>query len=322
MGKDSKIEWTHHTFNPWTGCKKVSPACANCYAVNTPPVRMARSRGLELWGDTSRMVASETMWKQPLAWDRAAEKAGQRHRVFCASLADVFEDFTGNVVTNDEKAYPGGLEVARKRLFSLIQSTPSLDWLLLTKRPENISQMVPGWCSMTGNWPKNIWVGTTVENQDVANKRLPYLMRLTAKVLFVSMEPLLGNVNLDYINTGNMCWMDVINGMEATYVSQNSCRPLDWVIVGGESGKNSRITHIDWIRNIRRLCSQGNIPFFYKQHGDWCEFSQLPDGALWELDREPTVTMADGHNSYHNVGKKLAGRTLDGHIHSELPCVS
>src|SRR5262245_34580602 len=149
MAKDSKIEWTHHTFNPWWGCERVSPACKHCYAE-----AWARRLGMTLWEKGApRRVMSDAYWRQPLQWDAAARDAGTRARVFCASMADVFED-------RDD------LDPARERLWSLIAATPNLNWLLLTKRPQHVSEMVP-WGE---RWPDNVWLGTTVENQRWAEK--------------------------------------------------------------------------------------------------------------------------------------------------------
>ena len=154
MAKNSRIEWTTHTFNPWWGCVKLSPACKHCYAES-----WARRVGKSVWGTKApRRFFGDKHWSEPLKWNNEAAHAGIRARVFCASMADVFED-------RDE------LDVWRERLWRLIAETPALDWLLLTKRPDLVSKKTP-WGK---NWPSNIWLGTTVENQRWANKRLPVL---------------------------------------------------------------------------------------------------------------------------------------------------
>ena len=159
MSENSKIEWTDHTFNPWSGCVKVSPACQHCYAAALPPAYRRNA----VWGaHTDRMPASDSYWAQPLAWDRKARKEGVRRRVFCASTADVFED-------------RADLDPLRERLWDLIQKTPNLDWLLLTKRPEVMFK----W-SQSHPWPVNAWAGTTVESQDWADRRIPWLLRVPA----------------------------------------------------------------------------------------------------------------------------------------------
>lgn len=131
MGVTTGIAWTDHTFNPWIGCAHVSPGCDHCYAEAGTSARIARGRGLPLWGEgAARQVTSPDYWKQPLRWDRAAAKEGVRRRVFCASLADVFEDRRD-------------LDAARCALWDMIEQTPNLDWLLLTKRPQNVLRLAP-----------------------------------------------------------------------------------------------------------------------------------------------------------------------------------
>lgn len=172
MGKASKIEWTHHTFNPWIGCARVSPGCEHCYAET-----MSNHRGWAKWGvHGTRKMMSDAYWREPLRWEREAEAKGEPRRVFCASLADVFEERPE-------------LEAPRARLYSLVRATPHLAWLLLTKRPENVDRLGPV-------WSPNVWLGTTVEDQRRADERIPHLTRSGAHVKFLSCEPLLGPVDL------------------------------------------------------------------------------------------------------------------------------
>lgn len=205
MGEHTEISWCDHTFNPWIGCAKVSPACTNCYAEVSTPARTARARGLELWGPKAeRRVTSDTNWREPLRWNRAAERNGRRSRVFCASLADVFED-RPNPMPGFH--YDDVLRKARARLWRLIFETPHLDWLLLTKRPENADRLATQawgdeWGYAThddvpvGPWLSNVWLGTTVEDQRRADERIPHLLATPAAVRFLSCEPLLGPVDL------------------------------------------------------------------------------------------------------------------------------
>lgn len=265
MGTDTKIEWAHHTFNPWSGCEKVSAGCANCYAAALPPGMRRHAE----WGkDRPRVVASESYWRQPLTWNRAAAKAGERHRVFCASTADVFE-------ANEE------LDDDRARLFFLVKVTPHLDWLLLTKRPE---YAVEWWRRQTGQaWPANAWIGTSVEDQRAADERIPHLLKLPARVRFLSCEPLLGAVDLDKLwchncetdehirfdapgqpwcvecdsEAGPAGWLDSLADERQAGIS--------WVIVGGESGRHARPMHPDWPRALRDQCTAAGVAFFMKQ---------------------------------------------------------
>jgi protein gp37 len=219
----TKIEWSHHTFNPWGGCDRVSEGCANCYAA----ILAERFPDLHgTWGpDGDRIVHGDDYWQQPLKWDRSARRDGQRHRVFCASMADIFED------------RPDLVE-PRARLFTLIDQTPHLDWLLLTKRPQNILQMWPD-----SRRRANVWLGTSTENQSRLDERWPSLQacRHLSPVLYLSLEPLLGPVILPV--------------------------GIDWAIIGGESGAKARPFDPDWVRNFLRQCSTLGIPPFVKQLG-------------------------------------------------------
>lgn len=227
MSADSKIEWTDHTFNPWWGCSKVSPACKNCYAE-----AFARRVGQSVWGDgAARRLFGDKHWAEPVKWNAAAAKEGVRRRVFCASMADVFE------------ARPE-LDEQRARLWSLIEETPSLDWLLLTKRPENIREMVPGTWLATAR--PNVWFGATVENREEALRRIPLLLDVPAVVRFLSCEPLLEAIGL-------RPWL-----ME---------RKIHWVIVGGESGHHARPFEIKWARDIVDACACAVVACFVKQLG-------------------------------------------------------
>lgn len=277
MAEQTSIEWCDHTFNPWTGCTKVSPGCRNCYAETL----RARFGHDDEWGPNGvRTRTSESYWRQPLKWDRAAAEAGVRRRVFCASLADVFEDRPE-------------LDEWRSDLWELIQATPNLDWLLLTKRPEHIPLLASGLlrctlCSeppthpfnlrctcgearITQLLPSNVWVGTSVESQNVA-KRVDFLRAVPAHVRFLSCEPLLGPIDF----------------------GPEGLAGIGWVIVGGESGPNARPMHPEWVRSIRDQCVAAGVPFLFKQWGEYDE-----NGV--------------------KVGKKKAGRIVDGRVWDEYP---
>jgi protein gp37 len=159
--ENSKIEWTDNTFNPWIGCQKVSPGCDHCYA----EAMMDHRYGKVQWGPHGeRKRTSEENWKKPLRWERQASESGRRIRVFCASLADIWD----NKVPRDWRA----------DLFGLISETPNLDWLLLTKRPSNIERMVDKAISNMKSWPwPNVWLGTTAEDQEHYDQRGPFLAR-------------------------------------------------------------------------------------------------------------------------------------------------
>lgn len=244
MAENSKIEWTDHTFNPWIGCTKVSPACDHCYAEGWAK----RTGQAGLWAGERRRT-SVANWKQPYKWNNQTPLDGPRPRVFCASLADVFD----NQVPQEW----------RRDLFAMIRETPNLDWLLLTKRPQNIVKMLPGdW----GDGYPNVWLGTTVENQAEADRRIPHLLNAAARIRFLSCEPLLGPVNLTSIDpTGGQRAIGA-SGWSAIWKDNSLGRPwLDWIIVGGESGGGARAIDEDWIERIRDDCERSDIAFFMKQ---------------------------------------------------------
>lgn len=279
MGENSKIAWTDATFNHVRGCTKVSEGCKFCYA----EAGSKRNPGtLGVWGPNgTRVVASEAMWKEPVKWDRLGTEAGERRRVFCASLADVFEDWDGPMVNasgevlrrhstfSDRWWSPCGLPVdpitmtdVRRRLFELIEWTPNLDWLFLTKRPENVMRMVPD--DWIGQFPSNVWMGTTVENKEAALKRLPELCSIPARIRFISAEPLLENISDEiapYLGTGYVMGDYSGPGYEIPGIHQ--------VIVGGESGSRDKARSFDlaWARRIRDVCEINQISFFMKQMG-------------------------------------------------------
>lgn len=229
MGEKTDIAWCDHTFNPFIGCSKVSAGCAHCYAETIMDTRLHKVQ----WGPQgTRIRTSATNWKQPLAWDRKAARNGVRRRVFCASLADVFED------------HPSIQSEWRTDLFYLIMETPNLDWLLLTKRPQNILSMVPD--SWDIKFPDNVWMGTTVEDQEAADERIPLLMKVPAKFHFLSVEPMLGPVY-------------IYNGSEYG--------PVEWVICGGETGREARAMREEWVLDLRWQAQILDIPFFFKQWG-------------------------------------------------------
>ncbi|MET3514309.1 protein gp37 [Pseudacidovorax sp. 1753] len=315
MAENSKIEWTDHTFNPWTGCTKVSDGCDLCYAEG-----WSKRAGAKVgkWGPGApRVRTTPANWAKPIKWDAQAKAEGLRFRVFCASLADVF----------DNEVDPAW----RRDLFKLIAETPNLDWLLLTKRVGNVIRLVdeiadlprPGshagdllahqW--RTGNPPKNVWLGATICNQPEADRDISKLLAVPATKRFLSMEPLLGPVSFEglFANRGNPA--DGTNVLEA----------LDWVIVGGESGHSARPMHPDWARCLRDQCAQAGVPFLFKQWGEWQIASEANghfdsdmsrNAAIWlDVDGKTAKPSSTGlRNAYAmvKVGKKAAGRLLDG----------
>jgi protein gp37 len=232
---ETTIAWCDFSFNPWIGCSKVSPGCDHCYAE-----AWSKRSGLVKWGEARRRTSAAN-WRAPLKWNREAAAAGVRRRVFCASLADVF----------DNEVEPQW----RHDLFALIHETPHLDWLLLTKRIGNATKLVDQ--DVFRSLP-NVWIGATVVNQEEVDRDIPKLLAVPARVRFLSMEPLLGPVNL--------AGYDHIDGLN----QGNAIRLIDlvdWVIVGGESGPGARPCAVEWIEGIVEQCQQANTAVFIKQLG-------------------------------------------------------
>lgn len=373
--QDTKIEWATHTFNPWMGCTKVSPACKNCYAERDTDKRF----GTVQWGPNgTRVLTSDANWNKPFKWDKQAaddafshesEKAlydegelapYERPRVFCASLADVFENWNGPIVNSKGESLriseDGRITTCvdwtrdltlcdvRNRLFRMIDATPDLDWLLLTKRPENVRRM---WPSVFGDaastnfsddslpghprqYRRNVWIGTSVEDQEQANQRIPELLKCRglSSVLFLSCEPLLGQVDLR-----PALWLeDQYFGFRGVSPS----RGIDWVIAGGESGPDARPSHPDWFRWLRDQCQAAGVPFLFKQWGEWgagisrdrpshCIYQ---DGRTVLFTREDIIAEEERSGKLHasrnsalitKFGKKAAGRLLDGCEWNEFP---
>lgn len=247
MAERSAIEWTDNTFNPWWGCQRVSPACARCYADS-----LARRYGHSLWeADGPRRILSDAHWLKPLRWNARAEQRGEPLKVFCASMADVFEDHRE-------------VKPLRSRLWSLIEDTPWLQWQLLTKRPENVMEMVP-WGDA---WPENVWLGVSVENSRFTF-RVEIIRQLPAAIRFVSAEPLLASVfENDKPNRAPL-----------------SLEGIHWVIAGGESGPRARPTRLEWLRELREACASTSAAFFLKQLGGHPDKrgkeKAVLDGRLW-----------------------------------------
>lgn len=282
MGKNSGIEWTDHTFNPWWGCTRVSPGCDFCYA-ETFAARVFP--GTPLWGTTAaRRTFGDKHWAEPLHWNRHAAANGKNPRVFCASMADLFD-----------KDAPDG---QRDRLWGLVRATPALRWLILTKRIGNAPAMLPPfWRELD-----NAGLGITVVNQPEAERDIHKLAVLPARMRFLSIEPMLGPVDLaPYLKPA------IATG-----------RPLiDWVIVGGESGGHARPMHPSWVRRIRDQCQAAGVAFFFKQWGEWKpELGSGRHGSCPDFSRHHNF--GDGRVAFR-VGKKAAGRLLDGSTYSEFP---
>lgn len=357
MSENTKIEWTDHSWNPWEGCQRVGPGCDHCYA-ETRNARFGGGRA-QNWGPGApRRRTSAVNWRKPFRWNLAhaafAAVHGRRQRVFCASLADVFDN-----------------EVPIEWFIDMLdvwRQTPNLDKLVLTKRVGNAMKrlgeafnelllrddcaenpLVP-WLAtwIAGNAPADIWVGATIVNQGEAERDIPKLLRVPAKIRFLSMEPLLGQVDVFSTITG-----------ELLHTSGNEYNPgsIDWVIAGGESGSDARPMHPAWPRSLRDQCAAAGVPFVLKQWGEWHTISVLTttgepvfrtfetfgqwvnEASTWvgggicldphgqQLQKGDDFIRARDEGRFpvtvmHRVGKKVSGRLLEGTLHDEFPVTS
>lgn len=296
MAEGTKIEWTSwvdgsgtrqagNTFNAWIGCSKVSKSCDNCYAE-----RFGFRQGVKWGAGEPRRRTSPGNWSKPMQWNRAAEQHGGRPKVFCSSLADVFD-----VEVPEEWRFD---------LFRVIDKTPNLDWLLLTKRSKPMMDRLGDrdwWQKAIGRVPDglflpNVWLGCTVEEQKTADLRIPHLMKTPAAIRFLSMEPLFGPVTLpaDFLALGKRAW----------------------VITGGESGPKTRLTDPDWYRMLRDQAVPAGVPFHHKQYGDAAPVDCLPASAIIP----PNARRAHlNGREFAYIGKHEAGRVLDGRTWDEAP---
>jgi protein gp37 len=289
VGETSKIEWCDATFNPWWGCTKVSPGCDNCYAE-----AWAKRTGHRVWDVPDRRTFGIKHWAGPQRWNTRAQKEGKRLKVFCASMADVFDK--------------DGPANARADLWDLIEDTPHLDWLLLTKRVGNVLKMVPQHWSVL---PWNVWLGISVVNQVEADRDIPKLIEIPVRVRFLSCEPLLGPISFE----GR--WIDHADPA----MHENWLEALSWVIVGGESGPKARPMNATWAYDLRDQCTTIGVPFFFKQWGEYKHVGYT-HGAVGDDMGEGWIFDAPDPRMrpyMWKCGKKKAGRILDNRTWDEFP---
>lgn len=300
MGEITAISWCDHTFNPWIGCTKVSPACDGCYAEALMDKRYGRVEwGAPGKGNGTRVRTSAGNWHQPIRWNKKAAAEGTRPFVFCSSLADVFD----NQVPAEW----------RSDLFDLIRATPNLIWLLLTKRPQNIVKLstIDNGRWLGESWPANAAIGTTVEDQKRANFNRPHLSQakgyLRPAFTFLSCEPLLGSIELHL------------------QPAPDNALQEDWVITGGETdqgGHNARPTHPDWYRSLRDQCASAGVAYHHKRNGEFSDFDHI--GMAWNdlPDRIRGQQQFVNSKAMIKVGKHRSGRLLDGVEHNARPEVA
>lgn len=283
MGKESGISWTDATFNPWWGCHRISPACDHCYAA-----ALSKRAGFDIWDNSKYRTFGAKHWAEPIAWNNGAAKSGVRRRVFCASMADVFD--------LDAPARE------RDNLWDLIEDTPHLDWLLLTKRIGNVLKLVPP--RWNGVMPLNVWLGSTVVTQVEVDRDLPKLLRIPATVHFISCEPMLERLDITRYLWGRAelcahCPQDI--DCDCSFYTRRALAgepSLDWAIAGGESGGKARPINPAWVRDLRDQCVLGGVAFHFKQWGQFMPH----DGSMRRVS-----------------AAWMAGRELDGRIWDQFP---
>ncbi|WP_350357338.1 phage Gp37/Gp68 family protein [Paraburkholderia fungorum] len=301
MGANTAIEWTDFSWSPWEGCQKVGPGCDHCYAES-----MNRwLRHGENWGPGApRRIYSDAHWDKPVRWNDAAAKAGLYRKVF-PSVCDPFDN-----------AAPDG---QREQFARLITATPNLVWMLLTKRIGNAGAMLAG--MFPQGTPENVWLGATIVNQEETDRDIRKLVDAPVSVRFLSMEPLLGPVNLyDWIGP----WGDP-DDLQAPPM-------IDGIFVGGESGRGARPVHPAWVRSLRDQCHAAGVNFHFKQWGEWAPGNSCAGNDLIERDRRHIRSGFFDYSDHWNplgtnpfrqtmdrVGKRKAGRELDGRLHDDFP---
>jgi len=350
MAENTKIEWCDHTVNFWWGCTKVSPGCANCYADS-----LASRFGKDIWGKGKpREEHLKNAKKEAFKYQRQAVKEGRRLRIFSQSMSDWLDP---------EVPIEWLLE-----MLDTVRQTPDLDWLLLSKRPElfksrlaslaehlfcieedtDLFEWIHNWV-VCADAPRNVWIGTSAEDQDRADERIPELLQIPARVHFLSCEPLLGLLNLKWIDVpgDDSATLYPLAGKVACEGMNEPC-PLqhggiDWVICGGESGTGARPMHPDWARSLRDQCVTAEVPFLFKQWGEYLEFEHESETRKTPVGSErakyaeamgpnPTWLTFSGQRYdsasnigeeparlLHRVGKKAAGRRLDGAEWNQFP---
>jgi len=307
---ESSISWTTYTHNLWQGCVEVNgdPACGpdagcegeGCYARTRSenpfwwPKKNGVSTMFKIWGNEEpRRFFGEPHYLEPLKWNEKAKAAGKPERVFCESMGDWAEGRA------DQRPY------LEKYLYPIVEQTPWLIWLLLTKRPGIAATIVPErW--KTNGWPKNAWPGVTAVTQAWWDRRLPALMKIPAHRHFVSVEPMWEPIDMRLIRP---------TGCRPKLMLQGSFFDVpSWVICGGQSGKLARPMHPDWARGLRDQCQRAGIPFHFKQFGKWFPFSDTdgihtPPFGCYNVDTK--ANFLSGKAVAERIGRKLDGRTWD-----------
>jgi len=306
MGDKSKIEWTDATWNPVRGCSVVSEGCRNCYAMQVAARFSGEGQAYEglayrnssgaHWTGKVRLV--EEHLEDPLRWKRP-------RRIFVNSMSDLFHESLDEI---DIGQVFGVMALAKQHTFQV-----------LTKRPARMLSILETAriCFDFDEPLPNVWLGVSVEDQKTADERIPLLMKTPGAVRWLSVEPLLGPIVFD------RSWLNVCAQTHAPWIDSHPT--LGWVVVGGESGPGARPMHPDWVRSIRDQCVAAGVPFFFKQWGEWFPVSRDASSRV-RLSTDPRWHLwpdqGDESPVSKRVGKKAAGRELDGREWNEYPNAS
>lgn len=336
MAEQTNISWCTHTWSPWYGCTQVSMgaqgACVACYARQMSETRFGRVVfGGPGRGEGTRDVRADSAWKEPLKWEREAAASKRAwHAGPDGGMARPwpYSPFVFPSMCDPFDNHPA-LTEPRRRLFDLIRQTPHLTWLLLTKRPRNIVKLFDDTLPAIRDireallaeiWPHNAAIGCTVVSQEEADRDIPNLLAAKAALnpafVFLSMEPLLGPVDLTRIAHRDSLGMRVTSDALTGSLWADWSGGLDWVITGGETnqGKHkARPSNPQWFRNIGAQCAAAGVPWHHKQNGEWASAPEIVDAKGSDFHRFDDGTWVQ------KVGKKRSGRHLDGVTHDAMP---
>ncbi len=314
MGKDSGIEWTEHTFNPWWGCTKVSRGCTYCYA-ETWANRMQAGH----WGpEAPRRFFRPKHFSGPIRWNRKAAEAGRFDRVMCGSMCDIFE-IHGNEETNAR------MDEMRRRIWDIIPMTENLIWILVTKRPKNIMRLVP-W-DWRQDFPPNVWVMVTMEDQEAARNRINWVENIPAVVRAVSAEPLVGPIDPRVFRCGRCQGSGLLStGRALRGLSPCPCCggngvSVNWIVAGGETGRQARPMDPAWVEDLRDFSLAYDIPFFFKQWGEWAPANPklINSRGIYIGDSSRTLRHNEDAALMVRRGKKKTGKAFEGREWTQTP---
>lgn len=317
----TKIPWTEETLSPFVGCTKKSEGCDNCAALQFA-VRHAHNPKFPLdariayqsviekkdgkWNWNGKTALIESRLNVPLKWNKP-------RMIFLGFMGDIF--------------HPSNSFADIARVFEVVNKTPQHTYQVLTKREKRMAE----YFDIVQDVPENVWPGVSVENQDQANKRIPVLLKIHAKIRFISIEPMLGPVDLTMIEKlteHGTTFINVLNGTSFGLfdINYQNFKPINWVICGGESGPKARPMHPDWVRSIKDQCQAANVPFFFKQWGEWMIFDDLPSVLRGQLLRGESKWPIKNYSTdddlvwtFHKISKKQAGSLLDGKEYKSFP---